>query len=51
MATDGVTEEQSDILINDVHPAVKEVAGVSKPTAAQKKRIHDARENVVNIER
>jgi hypothetical protein len=50
MAIEGVTEEQSDILINDVHPAVKEVAGVSKPTAAQKKRIHDAMESVVNIE-
>jgi hypothetical protein len=50
MATEGVTEEQSDILINDVHPAVKDVAGVSKPTAAQKKRIHDAMESVVNLE-
>src|SRR6185436_2490613 len=30
MATDGVTEEQSDSLINDVHPAVKEIEGVSK---------------------
>ena len=50
MAVEGVTEEQSDILINDVHPAVKDVAGVSKPTAAQKKRIHDAMESVVNLD-
>lgn len=50
MATNGVTEEQADILINKVHPAVKDVAGVSKPTAGQKKRIRDAMESVVTID-
>jgi hypothetical protein len=42
MATDGVTEAQSDVFVNDVHPAAKAIEGVSKPTDAQKKRIHDA---------
>ncbi len=47
MATDGVTEAQSDVLINDVHPAVKAIEGVAKPTDAQKKRIHDAMHDAV----
>src|SRR5262245_4240625 len=42
MADQGVTEPQADVLINEVHPAAKDVAGVPKPSAAQKKRIHDA---------
>jgi hypothetical protein len=47
MATDGITEAQSDALINDVHPAVKAIEGVPKPSEAQKKRIHDAMKNAV----
>ena len=47
MATDGITEAQSDALINDVHPAVKAIEGVPKPSDTQKKRIHDAMKNAV----
>lgn len=47
MATEGVTESQSDVLISEVHPAVKAVEGVPTPTQAQKKRIHDAMQNAV----
>lgn len=39
MADEGITEAQADILINEVHPAAKELEGVTKPTAAQKKRL------------
>ena len=47
MADEGVTEAQSDVLINEVHPAVKVIAGVPKPTPKQKKRIHDAMQKAV----
>lgn len=47
MATDGVTEAQSDVLINKVHPAVKAIEGVSSPSDAQKKSIHDAMHEAV----
>ncbi len=47
MASNGITEPQSDALINDVHPAVKAIEGVPKPTDAQKKRIHDAMKEAV----
>ena len=47
MADEGITEAQSDALINDVHPAVKEIEGVPKPTAKQKKRIHDTMQKAV----
>jgi hypothetical protein len=51
MATDGVTEAQSDVMINQVHPAVKAIEGVPKPTDAQKKAIHDAmHEAVVTVD-
>jgi hypothetical protein len=48
MATNGITEAQSDALINDVHPAAKAIEGVT-PTAAQKKRIHDAMQKAVTV--
>jgi len=47
MSNNGITEAQSDVLINEVHPAVKAIAGVAKPTAAQKKRIHDSMQKAV----
>ena len=47
MADRGITEAQSDILIKEVHPATKAIAGVKKPTAAQKKRIHEAMKKTV----
>ena len=50
MASQGVTPAQADVLVNDVHPAAKAIEGVSKPTAAQKKRIHDAMSKVVSVD-
>ncbi len=47
MATDGITEAQSDVLIAEVHPAAKAIVGVASPTPAQKKRIHDAMQKAV----
>ena len=47
MALEGITEAQSDVLINDVHAAVKDIEGVSNPTAKQKKRIHDSMQKAV----
>lgn len=47
MADEGVTEPQADVLINEVHPAVKDVAGVPKPSPTQKKRIHDTMQKAV----
>ena len=47
MADQGITEAQSDVMINDVHPAVKEVVGVPNPTAQQHQRIHDAMQKAV----
>ena len=50
MAAEGVTQPQADLLVTEVHPAVKDIEGVSKPTAKQKKRIHDSMAKVVNLE-
>jgi hypothetical protein len=47
MADEGITEAQSDVIINDVHPAVKDVAGVPNPTPKQRKRIHDSMQKAV----
>ncbi|SRR5258708_590137 len=47
MADQGITESQSDVMINDVHPAVKDVVGVPSPTPDQKQRIHDAMQKAV----
>jgi len=47
MADEGITEAQSDVIINEVHPAVKDVAGVPDPTPEQKQRIHDAMQKAV----
>ena len=47
MADEGITEAQSDVLINEVHPAVKAVAGVTNPTVKQKKLIHDSMQKAV----
>ncbi|MDO8545637.1 MAG: hypothetical protein Q7S40_34775 [Opitutaceae bacterium] len=47
MADAGITEAQSDVLIEEVHPAAKAIEGVKKPTAKQKKRLHDAMEKAV----
>ena len=50
MASEGVKPPQADILVDEVHPAAKAIACVSKPTPAQKKRVHDAMQKVVNVE-
>lgn len=47
MADEGITEAQSDVMVNDVHPAVKVIEGVPKPTDKQKKRIHAAMQKAV----
>jgi len=50
MVSEGVKPAQADVLVEDVHPAAKAIVGVTKPTAAQKKRIHDAMEKVVSVD-
>ena len=50
MVSQGVKQEQSDLLVNEVQPATKAIVGVTKPTPAQKKRVHDAMEKVVNVD-
>ena len=50
MATNGVTPKQADILVNEVHPAAKEVEGVSKATAKQKQRLKSALKKVVSVD-
>jgi hypothetical protein len=49
MAMEGITEAQSDVLIKEVHPAVKTLEGVTKPTAKQKKRVHTAMQKAVTV--
>ncbi len=50
MASQGVKPAQADVLVKEVHPAAKAIAGVSKPTPAQKKRVHDAMAKVVSVD-
>ena len=50
IATEGVKPAQADILVTEVHPAAKAIQGVKNPTAAQKKRLHDAMSGVVNVD-
>lgn len=50
MASEGVKPAQAEILTSEVHPAAKAVVGVKKPTAAQKKRLHDAMTKVVTVD-
>ena len=50
MAAQGVNPNQADILIDKVYPAAKAIVGIQKPTDAQKKQIHDAMDQVVNVD-
>ena len=50
MASEGVKPDQADVLTNEVHPAAKAIVGVKKPTATQKKRLHDAMTKVVTVD-
>jgi hypothetical protein len=45
----GVKPAQADILVDKVYPATKAIVGNQNPTAAQKKKIHDAMSEVVNV--
>jgi hypothetical protein len=50
MVSEGVKPDQADILTNEVHPAAKAIVGIKKPTATQKKRLHDAMTKVVTVD-
>jgi hypothetical protein len=50
MATEGVKPAQADLLVNKVHPAAKAVAGKKKPSPQQKKALHNAMSEVVNVD-
>ena len=50
MASEGVKPAQAEILTNEVHPAAKAIVGVKKPTAPQKKRLHDSMTKVVTVD-
>lgn len=50
MASEGVKPAQAEILTDEVHPAAKAIVGVKKPTANQKKRLHDAMTKVVTVD-
>ncbi len=50
MASAGVKPAQAEILTTEVHPAAKAIVGAKKPTAAQKKRLHDAMTKVVTVD-
>ena len=49
MAVEGVKPPQATVLVDEVHPAAKAVAGKKKPSAPEKKRIKDAMSKVVNV--
>jgi hypothetical protein len=42
MARDGISKPQSDLLVNDVFPAARELEGVEEPTPTQKRNIRTA---------
>jgi len=50
MAAEGVKPAQARVLINEVHPAAKAVAGSSAPTEAQKKALKEGMKKVVSVE-
>lgn len=50
MAAEGVKPAQATILIQEVHPAAKDIEGVTKPTKKQKQRLHDAMTKVVSVD-
>lgn len=50
MASQGVNPDQADLLINKVYPAAKAIAGNQNPSDAQKKQVHDAMAQVVNLD-
>jgi hypothetical protein len=42
MASEGVKPAQAAVLVNEVHPAAKDIEGVTTPTKKQKQRLHDS---------
>jgi hypothetical protein len=50
MASQGVTQAQANVLVNEVFPKAKAIVGNQNPTAAQKKAIHEAMSQVVNLD-
>jgi orotate phosphoribosyltransferase-like protein len=49
MASEGVKPAQATILIEEVHPAAKDVEGVKKPTKKQKQRLRDSMAKTVRV--
>jgi hypothetical protein len=50
MLSDGVAKKQSDVVVTEVHPAVKAIEGVQKPTTVQKARIHNAMRKAIVVD-
>ena len=50
MASQGVSQAQANVLVNKVYPAAKAIVGNQSPTPAQKKAVHDAMSQVVNLD-
>jgi hypothetical protein len=48
MVSEGIKPAQADVLVADVYPAAKDVIG-KKPTASQKRRLHDSMARVVSV--
>lgn len=42
MAVNGISDKQSDVVVNEVYPAAKALDGVSQPSDAQKQDLHNA---------
>jgi hypothetical protein len=50
MASNGVSPQQSDVLVKHVFPAARQLKPGKPPTPAQKKALKDAMAEVVNVE-
>jgi hypothetical protein len=50
MASEGLKPAQATVLINEVHPAAKQIEGVAKPTAKQKQKLREAMSKVVSVD-
>ena len=50
MASNGVSPQQSDVLVKQVFPAARQLKPGKAPTPAQKKALKDAMAEVVNVE-
>src|SRR5689334_1361902 len=50
MLSDGVSPKQADVVVTDVHPAVKAIEGVDEPTEDQKTTIHNAMRKAIVVD-